>query len=81
MLWSDERGSLLLGKLEQWEKGRTRRTRIYASEELKLPIAPGGDWEFVHLPTVGGTVFEPLPLLGFYELLEQGVEDTAAALR
>ena len=81
VLWSDERGSLLFGKLEQWEKGRTRRTRIYASEQLRLPAGPGGDWDFVQLPTVGGTVFAPLPLLGFYELLDEGVEDTAASLR
>jgi hypothetical protein len=81
VLWNDERGSLLFGKLEQWEKGRRRRTRIYASETLRLPAAPGGDWDFVQLPTVGGTVFAPLPLLGFYELLDEGVEDSAASLR
>jgi hypothetical protein len=81
VLWRDERGSLPFGKLERWEKGRTRRTRTYASEKLRLPAAVGGDWDFVQLPTVGGTVFSPLSLLGFYELLDEGVEDTAASLR
>ncbi|MBR0749982.1 hypothetical protein JQ582_39340 [Bradyrhizobium japonicum] len=81
VLWSDERGSLLFGKLEQFEKGRPRRTRIYASEKLGLPVLPGGAWDFVHLPTVGGTVFAPLPLLGFFQLLDKGVEGTAASLR
>lgn len=81
MLWNDERGNLLFGKLEQWEKGRTRRTRIYASEALRLPAAIGGEWDFIQLPTVGGTVYSPLPLLGFYELLDVSVEDTAASLR
>jgi hypothetical protein len=28
----------------------------------------------------GGTVFSPLPLLSYFDLLDQGVEDTAASL-
>lgn len=81
VLWNDERGSCLFGTIDQWEKGRTRRKRIYASEPLVLPAAIAGNWDFIQLPTVGGTVFPPLSLLGFYELLEEGVEDTAAGLR
>jgi hypothetical protein len=54
---------------------------------LQLPLAPGGQWDFVQLldsfrlPAVGGISFSPLPLLGFIELLAKGVEDTAAALQ
>lgn len=81
VLWNDERGSCLFGTIDQWEKGRTRRKRIYASDPLSLPAAIAGNWDFIQLPTVGGTVFPPLPLLGFYELLDEGVEDTAAGLR
>ena len=80
VLWNDERGSCLFGTIDQWERGRTRRKRIYASESLGLPAAILGNWDSVQLPAVGGTVFSPLPLLGYFDLLDQGVEDTAASL-
>jgi len=81
VLWKDERGSCLFGTIDQWERGRTRRKKIYASESLGLPAAILGNWDYVQLPAVGGTVFSPLPLLGFYDLLDAGVEDTPASLR
>jgi hypothetical protein len=88
LLWHDPRGSILFGTIDRWERGKPRHKKIYASEPLRLPSPPGGgEWDFVHLldsfrlPTVGGTFFSPLPLLGFCELLAEGVEDTAAALR
>jgi hypothetical protein len=39
VLWNDERGSCLFGTIDQWERGRTRRKKIYASESLALPAA------------------------------------------
>lgn len=77
ILWADEMGSCLFGTIDQWEKGMTRRKKIYASEHLRLPAAK--DWDNFQLPTVGGTVFSPLPLLSFCQLLDEGVEDTAEA--
>jgi hypothetical protein len=87
LLWHDPRGSILFGTIDRWERGKPRHKKIYASEPLRLPSPPGGgQWDFVHLldsfrlPAVGGTIFSPLPLLGFCELLAEGVEDTAAGL-
>jgi hypothetical protein len=70
---NDERGSCLFGTIDQWERGRTRRKKIYASESLGLPAAILGNWDYVQLPAVGGTVFSPLPLLSYFDLLDQGV--------
>jgi hypothetical protein len=88
LLWHDPRGSVLFGTIDRWKRGKPRHKKIYASESLRLPLPPGGGtWDFVQLldsfqlPTVGGTFFSPLPLLGFCELLAEGVEDTAADLR
>lgn len=88
LLWHDPRGSILFGTIDRWERGKPRKKKIYASEPLRLPSPPGGgEWDFVHLldsfrlPAVGGTIFSPLPLLGFCELLAEGVEDTAAGLQ
>jgi hypothetical protein len=53
---------------------------------MQLPAAPGGEWDFIHLPAdyrlpaVGGTILSPLPLLGLCELLAEGVEETAASV-
>jgi hypothetical protein len=83
--WTDGRGSVLFGTIDRWEKGRPRHRKVFASESLQLPPAPGGEWDFVHLldsfrlPAVGGIAFSPLPLLGFVELLAEGVEATAAS--
>ncbi|MET4482081.1 hypothetical protein [Bradyrhizobium sp. F1.13.3] len=85
--WSDGRGSVLSGTIDRWERGKPRHRKIFASEPLRLPQAPGGEWDFVHLdesfrlPAVGGIAFSPLPLLGFIELLAEGVEETAARIR
>jgi hypothetical protein len=85
--WTDGRGSVLFGTIDRWERGGPRHRKVFASQSLRLPQAPGGQWDFVHLldsfrlPAVGGISFSPLPLLGFVELLAEGVEDTAAALR
>lgn len=82
--WSDGRGTVLFGTIDRWERGKPRHRKIFASEPLQLPQAPGGEWDFVHmdasfrLPAVGGIAFSPLPLLGFIELLAEGVEETAA---
>jgi hypothetical protein len=86
LLWHDPRGSVLFGTIDRWERGKPRYKKIYASESMRLPAAPGGDWDFIHLPenyrlpTVGGTIFSPPPLLGFCELLAEGVEETAASV-
>jgi hypothetical protein len=85
--WSDGRGSILFGTIDRWERGRPRHRKIFASEPLRLPQAPGGEWDFVHLdesfclPSIGGMAFSPLPLLGFFELLAEGFEEKAASLR
>lgn len=84
--WSDGRGSLLFGTIDRWERGKSRHRKIFASEQLQLPQAPLGEWDFVHLdesfslPAIGGTAFSPLPLLGFIGLLADGVEETAASV-
>jgi hypothetical protein len=84
--WTDGRGSVLFGTIDRWERGRPRHRKVFASEPLLLPQAPGGQWDFVHLldsfrlPAVGGISFSPLPLLGFIELLADGVEGTAASV-
>jgi hypothetical protein len=85
--WSDGRGTVLFGTIDRWERGTPRHRKIFASEPLRLPQAPGGEWDVIHLdesfrlPAVGGIAFSPLPLLGFIELLAEGVEETAASLR
>jgi hypothetical protein len=86
LLWHDPRGSVLFGTMDRWERGKPRYKKIFASESLRLPAAPGGEWDFIHLadsfqlPTVGGTIFSPLQLLGFCELLAEAVEETAASV-
>ncbi len=85
--WSDGQGSLLFGTIDFWERGKPRHRKIFASEPLRLPQAPGGEWDFVHidesfrLPAVGGIAFSPLPLIGFIKLLAKGAEGTAASVR
>jgi len=84
--WTDGRGTILFGTIDRWERGGPRHRKVFASETLALPPAPGGQWDFVHLmdsfrlPAVGGISFSPVPLLGYIELLAEGVEETAAAL-
>jgi hypothetical protein len=88
LFWLDPQGSVLFGTIDRWERGEpSRHQKIYASEPLLPPLPPGGgEWDFeqvlacFQLPTVGGTCFSPLTLLGFCELLAEGVEDTAADL-
>ena len=63
-----------------------RHRKVFASEKIQFPKAPGGGWDYVHLfdsfrlPAVGGISFSPVPLLGFIELLAEGVEETAATV-
>lgn len=84
--WVDGRGSVLFGTIDGWQRGQPRHRKVFASETLQLPQAPGGEWDFVHLldtfrlPAVGGISISPLPLLGFIELLSEGVEETAASV-
>jgi hypothetical protein len=84
--WTDGRGSVLFGTIDRWQRGGPRHRKVFASESLQLPQAPGGQWDFVQLldsfrvPAVGGISFSPLPLLGFVELLAEGVEETAASV-
>jgi hypothetical protein len=86
LYWSDGRGTLLFGTIDSWERGRPRHRKIFASEPLRLPQAPGGEWDFVHLdesfrlPAVGGIAFSPAKLTGFIELLAEGVAGTAASV-
>lgn len=74
MLWSDVRGTVLFGVVEQ-QNGRCQR--LYAT----APVIPTGadQWDFVQLETVGGTIFSPLSILRFGGLLDASVADTAAA--
>jgi hypothetical protein len=53
-------------------------TRAIASGRTWLPIASFG---LLSVADGRRNLFSPLPLLGFCELLAEGVEDTAAALR
>jgi hypothetical protein len=83
LFWHDPQGSVLFGMIDQWERGEpSRRNKIYASE----PLLPGliGEWDVEQVldrfQTVGGTCFSPQTLLGFCELLAEGVEDTAASV-
>jgi hypothetical protein len=84
--WTDGRGTVLFGTIDRWQRGGPRHRKVFASESLQLPQAPGGQWDFVQLldsfrvPAVGGISFSPLPLLGFVELLAEGVEETAASV-
>jgi hypothetical protein len=84
--WTDGRGTVLFGTIDRWQRGGPRHRKVFASESLQLPQAPGGQWDFVQLldsfrvPAVGGISFSPLPLLGFIELLAEGVEETAASV-
>jgi hypothetical protein len=80
VFWSDPQGRVLFGTIDEWHAGKRRQKKIYSSETLRLPSAPGGEWDFIQLPAVGGTSVSPLPLLGFSELLREGIEDTAADL-
>jgi hypothetical protein len=80
VFWSDPQGRVLFGTIDERQRGKRRPKKIYSSETLRLPPAPGGEWDYIQLPTVGGTSVSPLPLLGFGELLRYGVEDTAADL-
>jgi hypothetical protein len=78
ILWSDEHGQILFGTIEQWSK-KKRRNRIYSSAPINAPPFLSY-WDSVQLRAVGGSVFAPLPLLGFVELLDLGVEEGAAGL-
>ncbi|WP_375157918.1 hypothetical protein [Bradyrhizobium sp. RDT46] len=84
--WIDGRGTVLFGTIDRWERGGPKHQKVFASEPLQLPQAPGGEWDFVHLldsfrlPAVGGISISPLPLLGFIELLAERVEETAASV-
>ena len=84
--WTDGRGSVLFGTIDRWERGAPRHRQVFASETIQLPQAPGGEWNYVYLfdsfrlPAVGGISFSPVPLLGFIELLAEGVEETAATV-
>lgn len=80
VFWSDPQGRVLFGTIDEWQRGKRRPKKIYSSESLRLPSAPGGEWDYIQLPAIGGTSVSPLPLLGFSELLQDGVEDTAADL-
>lgn len=80
VFWSDPQGRVLFGTIDEWQRGKRRPKKIYSSESLHLPSAPGGEWDYIQLPAIGGTSVSPLPLLGFSELLRDGVEDTAASI-
>jgi hypothetical protein len=75
MFWSDERGATLFGVIEQWS---TKRKRLYSNTDF--PNLEGTGWDFVQLPTVGGSSFEPLTVLRLGEILEQGVAGSPAAI-
>jgi hypothetical protein len=80
LFWGDGKGSVLFATIDGWQRGRPRHQKIYCSEAFRLPAAPGGEWDFIQLPTVGGTTLSPISLVGISELLRAGVEDTAADL-
>jgi len=73
--WSDTQGSVLLGTIEQ----STDRKRIYASRAFPASSAIG-EWDFVQISTVGGTVFSPRSILRFGALLDASVDETAAEI-
>jgi hypothetical protein len=74
MFWSDVRGTVLFGVVEQ-QNGRCQR--VYASAPV-IPAGTAGQWDFLKLQTVGGTIFSPLSILRFGALLDASVADTAA---
>lgn len=85
--WSDGRGSVLFGTVDRWEGGRPRHRKIFASEPLQLPQAPGGEWDFVHkdasfrLPTVGGIAFFAVALAGLHRTLGGRRRENGSGLR
>lgn len=79
LFWGDRNGSVLFATIDAWHSGRPRHQKIYCSETFRLPAAPGA-WDFIQLPTVGGTTLSPISLIGISELLRAYVEDTAADL-
>ncbi|MDX3965524.1 MAG: hypothetical protein QHD01_02855 [Bradyrhizobium sp.] len=74
--WSDVLGSTLFGAIEQPSLGRKR---TYATQALPAPPG-GGDWEFIQMSAVGGTLYSPMSILRFGALLDTSVEETAAAI-
>lgn len=80
LFWGDRKGSVLFATIDDWHRGRPRHRKIYCSETFRLPAAPGRAWDFIQLPTVGGTTLSPISLIGISELLRAYVEDTAADL-
>ena len=65
---------MLFATIDGWQRGRPRHQKIYCSEAFRLPAAPGGEWDFIQLPTVGGTTLSPISLIGISELLRAGVD-------
>jgi hypothetical protein len=77
MFWGDERGGVLYGVIDHLTDGRKH---IYSSAPLRIPQEIAAEWDFVQLPTVGGSIFSPLSILRYAALLDDGVAGTAAEL-
>lgn len=76
VLWGDQDGALLFGRITQFTTGR----QLLWSSAVAAPILDGS-YDFVHLPPVaGGTEFSALSFLGLAKSLDHGVAGTTAAL-
>ncbi|MCW2082434.1 UNVERIFIED_ORG: hypothetical protein M2193_004609 [Bradyrhizobium japonicum] len=61
--WSDG-GAALFGTIDFSGMGGGKR--LYS--DARLPLPPDGDWDFVQLPTVGGSLFSSPSIVGLSEI-------------
>ncbi len=61
--WS-EGGAALFGTIDFSGMGGGKR--LYS--DVRLPLPPDGDWDFVRLPTVGGSLFSAPSIVGLSEV-------------
>ena len=59
-----EGGTAVFGTIDLSNMGG--RKRFYS--DVRLPLPPDGDWDFVQLPTVGGSLFSSPSIVGLSEV-------------
>jgi hypothetical protein len=71
----NEGGTALFGTTDHSQAGRGKR--LFSSVRLPVPLGGGaGNWDFVRLPTVGGSLFSPPSIAGFGELAGEILRNT-----
>jgi hypothetical protein len=72
--WS-EGGTALFGTTDHSQTGYGKR--LFSDVRLPDPLGGGaGNWDFVRLPTVGGSLFSPPSIAGFGELASEILRNT-----